>query len=356
MDAKECFEQKFNEEMGKVVKPTILVCGYTGCGKTSLIQAICGKDTVPDDRIGHGESKTKTFIPYRNAFINLWDSQGLEVGKDTKFVEDTKDLIARLKADRDPHNHVHLVWYTVLGPLARVTELETKLIREVFSNVIVVLTQKDLTSLQKRDAMTKVLVERGVSPARILSVSEKDPESLRAVVALSMKLLPEAYRDAFRSAQLVDLKSKKYQAQIAIHSAAALAAAAAGKNSILFTDASIITPIQFTMIAAMAVIYGLPAEGVKAAAAPIVAETAGVMAATSLSKLFPKYGKFIQAGVAAALTEAIGQLVDSWMNHCCEARIKGEPMPDFHIPTDILTQMLKAYKSGSPATLPNQPN
>jgi len=80
VDAKETFEQKYAEEMGKVVKPTILVCGYTGAGKTSLIQAICGKDTVPDDRIGHGKPMTQEFVQYRNSFINLWDSKGLEAG------------------------------------------------------------------------------------------------------------------------------------------------------------------------------------------------------------------------------------------------------------------------------------
>jgi septin family protein len=71
MNPVEEFSRKHAEAMGAVVKPTILVCGYTGAGKTSLIQSICGKDTVPDERIGHGKPMTRDFIPYRNDFVDF---------------------------------------------------------------------------------------------------------------------------------------------------------------------------------------------------------------------------------------------------------------------------------------------
>ncbi len=117
VDAKGTFEQKYAEEMGKVVKPTILVCGYTGAGKTSLIQAICGKDTVPDDRIGHGKAMTQEFFQYRNSFINLWDSKGLEPGaREAEFLNNCRALVSRLQNDPDHRNHIHLVWYVVQGP------------------------------------------------------------------------------------------------------------------------------------------------------------------------------------------------------------------------------------------------
>jgi uncharacterized protein (DUF697 family)/ethanolamine utilization protein EutP (predicted NTPase) len=344
VDAKAIFDQKYAEEISKVVKPTILVCGYCGAGKTSLIQAILGKDTVPDERIGHGKPMTQEFVQYRNPFINLWDSKGLEPGdREAEFLKNTKGLVSRLQADPDARNHIHLVWYTIQGPGARVTGTDKELIRKVFSNVIVVITKNDSTRSNQREAITKELIGCGVAPENIVPVSENDHESLRKLVALSMRLLPAAYRDAFRSAQMIDLGSKRAKAQVLIHGAAT-SAAAAGAIPIPFADAFIITPIQFTMIAGLAVVYGLPAEWAKAAAAPIVAETAGVMAASSLTKLLPGFGSVIQAGVAFALTEVIGQLVDGWMFHCCEARIKGQPMPDFHLPATDLAQMLIAHK------------
>ena len=45
-------------------KPVILVCGKTGIGKTSLIQAVTGRETVPDSAIGTGMPVTHGFTPY----------------------------------------------------------------------------------------------------------------------------------------------------------------------------------------------------------------------------------------------------------------------------------------------------
>ncbi len=131
---------------------------------------------------------------------------------------------------------------------------------------------------------------------------------------------------------------------------AAAAAAAAGAIPLPFSDALIITPIQLSMIAGLAVVYGLSVEAVKAAAAPLVAEVAGVLAVGSLTKLLPGFGSVIQTGVAFALTEGIGLLVNSWMIRCCEARMKGQPLPDFHLPLESLAEMLRAHSVKNPGT------
>ena len=110
-------------------------------------------------------------------------------------------------------------------------------------------------------------------------------------------------------------------------------------------DAALITPIQMGMIASLAVVYGLPSEGIKAAAAPLIAQVAGVLTAGSLTKIIPWLGQVIQAGVAAALTETVGQFVDSWMIRCCEARIHGRPLPDFHLPLATLSELVKHHKT-----------
>jgi uncharacterized protein (DUF697 family) len=344
MDPKEEFRKKYDEQMAKVVRPTILVCGYTGSGKTSLIQAVCGRETVPDDRIDHGKPMTQEFVQYRNDFINLWDSKGLEPNaREASFIQNTKSLVSSLQGDPDTQNHIHLVWYTIQGPGARVTATDHELIQKVFPNVIVVITKKDITKPVQREAITAELVNNGVSRPAIVPVADNDPESLRMLVALSLQMLPDAYKDAFQSAQLVDLSNKKVKAQAVIHAAAAAAAAAAGLNPIPISDAILVTPIQFGMIAGLAVVYGMAEEAVKAAAAPLVAQVAGTMAASSLTKLIPGLGGIIQAAVASLLTEVIGQLVDSWMIRCCEARIKRQPMPDFQMPFESLAQMLKAH-------------
>lgn len=345
MDEKVEFTRKYDEAMTKVVKPTILVCGYTGAGKTTLIQSICGKDTVPDDQIGHGKPMTQEFAQYRNDFINLWDSKGLEPGdREAAFLKNTASLISRLQNDPDPLNHIHLVWYTIQGPGARVTATDIQLIQSVFSNVIVVITKNGITKPQQREAITSELISNGVNPSAVIPVSEDDPDSLQELVSASLRMLPDAYREAFRSAQLIDLSSKKVKAQGIIHSAAAAAAAAGGFNPIPISDAVFITPIQFGMIAGLALVYGLPSNVVKAASAPLVTQVVGITTASSLAKIWPGLGGFIQAGVASLLTEAVGQWVASWMVRCCEARIKGNAIPDFVMPLADLVQLLPTKK------------
>ena len=55
--------EKARQEMGK--RPNILICGYTGSGKSSLTKAILG-DIVPDNAIGHGAPKTMGFDCFEN--------------------------------------------------------------------------------------------------------------------------------------------------------------------------------------------------------------------------------------------------------------------------------------------------
>ena len=262
------------------------------------------------------------------------------------FLQKTQSLVTELQADPDPRNHIHLVWYTIQGPGARVTATDLALIRNVFPNVIVVITKNDITRPQQHEAIYAELMRNGVAREQIVAVAEDDTASLQALVTLSMHSLPQSYRDAFLSAQLVDLKSKQARAQTVIHSAAA-SAAAIGAVPIPFSDAILITPIQFTMIAALAVVYGLPNEGVKVAVAPFIAEVIGVLSASSLAKLLPGLGSAIQSSMAFTLTEVIGQLVGNWMMRCCTARSQGQPLPEFQLPLDELAQMLKGYSEGN---------
>jgi ethanolamine utilization protein EutP (predicted NTPase) len=78
------------------------------------------------------------------------------------------------------------------------------LIRSVFSNVLVLITKYDITRPNQREAITAELRASRVRPESILVVSENDPASLRAVVARSLEMLPDAYRDAFLAAQIID--------------------------------------------------------------------------------------------------------------------------------------------------------
>lgn len=324
------FEAKYDEEQRKLKQPTILVAGYTGAGKTSLIQGICGPEVVPDSKIGAGLPKTQFFDFYQGKSVRFFDSKGLEPGDtEEKFVADVQKFVRQLQDDPDVDKHVHLVWYAIQGPGARVTPCDLRLMKEIFPrNQIALITKNDITRPQQREAMMQVLKDAGTPAERIVLCSDEDKESLRTLEELSYRMLPDAYRDAFNASQIVNLDRKKVKAQLTIQGAAG-AAAAAGAVPIPFSDSAIITPIQLTMVAALAVLYGEPKEGLKAALMPMIAEAIGIQTAASLTKLFPGIGSVINAAIAFALTEAIGQVTNAYLVKRFNARLDGTPPPDF---------------------------
>ena len=80
MDFRSEFERKFEEAACFSKRPNILVAGYTGCGKTSLIRTILGGEIVPKSGIDNGRPCRIDFDSYENDSIRLWDSRGLELG------------------------------------------------------------------------------------------------------------------------------------------------------------------------------------------------------------------------------------------------------------------------------------
>lgn len=81
MDCKPEFERNFNEAERLCKRPNILVAGYTGCGKTSLIRTVLGSEIVPAEGVGNSRPCRIEFDCYENEEIRLWDSRGLELGE-----------------------------------------------------------------------------------------------------------------------------------------------------------------------------------------------------------------------------------------------------------------------------------
>jgi uncharacterized protein (DUF697 family) len=216
--------------------------------------------------------------------------------------------------------------------------------RDIFPrNQLAVLTKSDITRPQQREAMTRVLVEAGVPAERIVPCSDEDRGSLTRLEDLSYEMLPEAYRDAFNAAQILNLDRKKARAQWLIQSAAS-AAAGVGAVPIPFPDSAIITPVQLGMVASLAVLYGEPKEGLKAALMPAISQSVGVQSAASLAKLLPGLGSGIIAGVAFALTLTVGQLANRHLLRRFEARVAGRPPPEFSFDLrDFMELLRRAY-------------
>jgi len=83
----------FRESIKQLTRPTVLICGYTGTGKTTLIQKICGETLVPANEISHDAPGTKAYKEYSSTLIRFWDSQGLEPSDQEKdFIKKPTNL------------------------------------------------------------------------------------------------------------------------------------------------------------------------------------------------------------------------------------------------------------------------
>lgn len=97
-----------------------------------------------------------------------------------------------------------------------------------------------------------------------------------------------------------------------IHSASVSAGAVgAGLAQIPGSDNLVITPIQLTMTVGLGHVFGieLSESSAKAALASAAAATVGRTASQVLAGWIPGIGNLINAGTAAAITEAIGWML-----------------------------------------------
>ena len=192
------------------IRPSVLIVGYTGAGKTSLLQSLFGAGLVPDDRIGHGKPTTSHFVLYESDAIRIYDSQGLETGagQEQDFVTGVSQHMASLRDDPNVANHLHLVWYCIDGSRARVTPCDLRLIRGLAKHVIVLITKSDITREPQFQAILDVLRREGVDPDNVLPCSIYDADRLAAIRKRTLELAPAAYRTALRgSMKLVPVQT-----------------------------------------------------------------------------------------------------------------------------------------------------
>jgi uncharacterized protein (DUF697 family)/predicted GTPase len=337
-------------------RPNVLVCGYTGCGKTSLIQAVCGDDLVPADAIGDAEPTTTGFDEYANEHIRIWDSKGLEPGRgEQAFAAMLTGFLKERRMSSDVDGHVHLVWYTIQAPGARITDCDLELLTKVLANehVIVVLTKADIARPEQIEAMRQRLTEAGINPEHIVSASDRQSgaQGCKELVELTQRLLPAACRNSFLEAQRIDREArievvmrKKGKAS-AIIAAATVTGTGIGATPIPVADAALLIPVQTGMVAGLAALYGLKREAVRHAVLPFVARVVGIYAASSLLKLLPFLGSAINAGVAGSLTGALGWFTRDRFEAMALAKITGEKMPGMDFDLETFRQYYAAFKT-----------
>ena len=141
-EVSEAMEKKF-KEMGHV---NIVVCGKTGVGKSTLVNAVFGKRIA---KTGIGEPVTKEIreITSPDTPLRIYDTVGLELNaKQQKEVKDgIQQIIKTARKSGDTDRFIHCIWYCVNSTSSRIENDELNFIKvlaeEIDVPVIVILTQ-----------------------------------------------------------------------------------------------------------------------------------------------------------------------------------------------------------------------
>ncbi len=314
----------------------LAIIGGTGVGKSSLVNAVFGRDLA---RVGRGMPVTAGLHYYHDDGLGIWDFEGFEIGSQQAPGQTLREHLATI-ANRPANEHIAVVWYCVLSTSDRLTQPDVEMIRELHAvglPVILVLTKVDWVknpvtgmyrvpeNVEKFQAWLERPVGHDGRPiylpiARVVPTSTVSPRGmvpkrgrdtghgLGDLITATLELSPQSARDAFRIAQQINLPWKRDLARPVIAQAAGAAATAAAVP-IPVADAVVLAPIQMAMMAKVAGIYDLELKTLlsSSALAQIGAQMSGRALARSLLKLIPGVGSVVNASVALAVTAATGE-------------------------------------------------
>lgn len=369
-------QERLEEELRKFQetfkKPNILICGQTGAGKSSIVNFIF-KDKVAD--VSNGEPCTIDITLYKGENVNIYDSEGYEMGKEEHYKEMLFDnfLCKEEHKGIDGDGSVHVVWYVINGAGKRITGYDALLLKRILDEkykVCVIISQIDhLTESQLQGMINQaktitsgfvnVPIFRTSTDKAAIEYRDKNDQKLTdwdELVEWSIAQMPDMCKDRFASALKTGLKEKRERAFKRI-AAAATAAAGVGATPIPFSDAFLLIPIQTALIVSVLQIYGLQVGGNAGALGSLLTtlgiQNLGKAAAANLIKLIPVAGPLVggavNATIAAGFTTAIGKATDIFAYTQCEKAIDGKmPIVDISelLNSDFMDIVMQIFKQG----------
>lgn len=280
--------EKTEAEVEKMPPVNILIAGKTGVGKSTLINNVF-REKLADTGIGKPVTKHLRRITKEGIPIVLYDTRGLELQEkiQKQVMREIFDLVEQNKNSREA---IHAVYYCIQANSSRIEDTEIELIKEISEilPVILVLTQ----SIGKpADEFSRYLENMNLPVAAVQNVMSEPYEisddyviprfGLKQLIEKTLQLIPKESREAFNNAQQADIERK---AKAARRWASRYVATTFGVGfaPIPFSDASLLVPMQVTLLAHITAIFGISLD--KSTIVSIIAAVGGTGSATMIGK------------------------------------------------------------------------
>lgn len=158
----------------------VAIVGKTGVGKSALVNYLYG-DLVAKSGIGKPVT-TNGFHPVKTEInglpVTIYDSWGLEVGKESEWMSALDQELAGRGVDRPAADWFHSVFYCIQAPGGRVEKCDVEIVKKFVSNsykVSIILTKSDLINEADESALENAIMQE-LGDIPIISVcSERKP-------------------------------------------------------------------------------------------------------------------------------------------------------------------------------------
>lgn len=336
----ESFEGKLEKEFEKlkssIKRPNILLLGQTGVGKSSLINCVFGEELA---QVSDVKPETRGFHLYKSYDIpvNIIDSEGYELENNSDFRDALEAYIG--ETYKDVEKQMHLAWYCISTPSARVFDYDIENIRLVLGMkipVAVVLTKCDLDDPDGSIANSlKAIIDKnfgGNVPCFQVCNDEdlnKELDLDKMIQWSTDNISDENLKHGFIIAQKANLEMKDEVAKSKVKYFAGVAGGIGG-SPIPMSDAVLLSGLQMEMVAYIFKIYGLDnslSAITKNFIQSKVISVIGRMIAGNLIKCIPELGSaagaVINASVAASITYSLGYGMCMLSRHAIENSLTG---------------------------------
>eukprot|EP01102_Stenamoeba_stenopodia_P022520 TRINITY_DN9420_c0_g1_i2.p1 TRINITY_DN9420_c0_g1~~TRINITY_DN9420_c0_g1_i2.p1 ORF type:complete len:720 (-),score=138.45 TRINITY_DN9420_c0_g1_i2:181-2340(-) len=169
---------EFSKTLKSLQKPTVLLYGLTGTGKSSVLNAVFSTRLA---ETGEGKPVTQNFVKYApdDFPIVIYDSRGLEHGRSELFLQETRDFLRSLEESTNPmENRIHVVWYVIDLANCRLQDFEGTICRTLFPDlpIIFLLNKCDLVSNNKANKIQSEIEKLGLKRCYGIFKTSADPD------------------------------------------------------------------------------------------------------------------------------------------------------------------------------------